>query len=301
MAVVSGVNVDAITPRRAGPEVDLAATFELIDYLAASGVSGIVLMGATGEFLHFELNERIRLVALAVKRSRVPVIAGVGHSTLDGALALGRAAADAGAAALLLAPPHYFRYRQEEIREFYLRFASELKGGPPVFLYNIPGYASAIDFATAIELLSTGLFAGIEDSSGCWDDFARLQAAREKLPFTLLAGSDAIFRRARAAGADGAVSGCACAAPELMLALDRAIVAGDAGTADRLEARLREFIAWLDVWPAPVGIREATALRGIEAGPHAAPLGPLGEAKLGEFREWFGNWLPAVQQECQGV
>lgn len=300
MAAVCGVNAAAITPRREGPEADLAATFELIDYLSASGVNGIVLMGATGEFLHFDINERVRLTALAAKRSRVPVIAGVGHSTMDGALALARAASDAGAAGLLLMPPYFFRYRQEEIREFYLRFACELKDGPPIFLYNIPCCTSEIESATAIELLSTGLFAGIKDSSGSWDNFVRLKAARETLTFSLLVGNDGIFAAARRAGADGVISGCACAVPELMLALDRAIVAGDSSAAGRLDARLREFLAWIDALPGPVGIREATALRGIKVGPHAAPLGPEGQRKLAEFREWFQGWLPAVKQECQG-
>ena len=96
MCAVSGVYAALITPRREGPEIDLAAAFELVDFVSKAGVAGIVLMGATGEFPHFTLEERGRLVALAVKRSRVPVIAGVGHSTFDGALMLAREAGDAG-------------------------------------------------------------------------------------------------------------------------------------------------------------------------------------------------------------
>jgi len=187
------------------------------------------------------------------------------------------------------------------VREFYLRFARELKNGPPVLLYNIPSHSTGISCATAIDLLRTGLFAGIKDSSGSWENFAQLAAAREEQPFTLLVGHDTIFRRARAAGADGVVSGCACAAPELMLALDRAITAGSTDVAARLDARLAEFIAWTRCFPAPVAIREALAVRGISVGPHAAPLGPEGQAKLGEFREWFRGWRLAVEQECRAV
>jgi dihydrodipicolinate synthase/N-acetylneuraminate lyase len=84
-----------------------------------------------------------------------------------------------------------------------------------------------------------------------------------------------------------------------MLALDRAIVTGDSGTAGRLDARLHELLDWIDLLPAPVGIREATALRGVKVGPHATPLGPEGQRKLAEFREWFQGWLPAVKQECE--
>ncbi len=124
-----------------------------------------------------------------------------------------------------------------------------------------------------------GLFAGIKDSSGIWDDFLLLKAAREKQKFALLIGNDAIYTQAREAGADGVVSGCACAVPELLLAIDHAIRAGNGDAAARLDARLKEFIAWIERFPAPVGVREAVALRGIKTGPHAIPLGPEGQAR----------------------
>jgi 4-hydroxy-tetrahydrodipicolinate synthase len=269
--------------------------------VGASGVHGLALMGSTGEFVHFTLEERIRLVSLGVKRSRVPVIVGVGHSTFDGALALARAAAGAGADALLLPPPYFFPYEQEDIAEFYLRFASEYRDGPPVLLYNIPQFASAIHCDTAIDLMRSGRFGGAKDSSGDWEQFERLNAARRGRPFALLAGQDRIFRRARQAGADGVVSGCACAVPELLVALDRAALTGRGEAAERLDARLQEFVGWTERFPPPIAIREATALRGSPVGVHAVPLGAAGQARLEEFRQWFGGWLPAILEESRNV
>src|SRR5260370_41522718 len=79
------IHAAAITPHREiGYEADLAATLDLVDYLCAAGVHGIALLGSTGEFLHLSLGSRAHLVRMAVKRSRVPGIAGVTHSTLDG-------------------------------------------------------------------------------------------------------------------------------------------------------------------------------------------------------------------------
>lgn len=299
MPAIEGVNVAAVTPRREGPEIDLGATFELIEFLSQAGVAGIALLGTTGEFLHYDLAERVRLIALGVKRSRVPVIAGVGHSSLDGAVTLAREAADAGAAAALLMPPYFFRYSQEELKAFYLRFAAEMKDALPVLLYNIPFFTTGLSCETSLELLSTGLFAGIKDSSGDFACFERLQAARAGRPFNLLVGNDVIFTRARAAGADGVVSGCGCAIPELMLALDRAITSGEAEVTARLEARLQEFIAHIDRFPVPVGIREALAVRGLKVGPPATPLGPQAEREAAEFREWFRGWLPGVLKETR--
>jgi 4-hydroxy-tetrahydrodipicolinate synthase len=298
MAVVSGVYAAAITPRREGAEIDLAAVFEMIDFLGRGGVDGIALMGSTGEFVHFPIDERNRLVSLAVKRSPVPVLTGVGHSCLDGAVTLARAAADSGASGVLLMPPHFFRYGQDDVREFYLRFAELFKNAAPVFLYNIPQFTSPIALDTALELLATGEFAGIKDSSASREDFERLQAARAGHPFTLLVGHDILFTRARTGGADGIISGSAAAVPELLVALDRAITAGENDRAQLLERRLQEFLAWIDRVPTPVVIRQAAALRGLHVGAPASPPGPASLRVLDEFKEWFLGWIPAVLAEC---
>lgn len=300
--LLAGVNAAALTPRRPGDtRIDFNAAFELLDFLASAGVNAIALLGTTGEFTHFDLDERRRFLEIAVRRSRLPILACVAHATLDGALALGRAAAAAGAAALLIMPPYFFRYPQAEVKEFLLRFAAELKGVAQIILYNIPFFTNELAADTAAELLATGLFAAIKDSSGRWENFIRLKAARTRSPFSLLVGNDVIFTPARMAGADGVISGCACAVPELMLALDKAIVTGDAQRRDSLDARLHEFIAWIDSFPAPVGIREALSARGLQVGPHAVPLCPEQQRRLSHFRSWFQAWLPEVLKECEHI
>jgi dihydrodipicolinate synthase/N-acetylneuraminate lyase len=287
----AGVNAAAITPHgKRGDEPDIGATLELIDFLCAAGVQGIALLGSTGEFVNLNLDDRVRLVYLAVKRSRVPVLAGVSHTTLDGALALAREASAAGATGLLLMPPFFFRYGQPEIREFYLRFAAE-NHGAPVYLYNIPAFTSAIAPETAAALLATGRFAGIKDSSGDWDYFEALNRQAREHPMTVLVGHDALFARARTAGADGVVSGCACAVPELLLALDRAIQQRDEAETTRLDARLHEFLGFIERFPTPVGIKAALSVRGIKTGPLPLPLARETQTALDEFREWLRAWL----------
>ncbi|MBI4877763.1 MAG: dihydrodipicolinate synthase family protein [Acidobacteria bacterium] len=297
--IPAGVSVAAITPRReSGHEIDLAAALDVIDHVAASGVAGIAVLGTTGEFPHFDHEERTRFTAFAVKRTKLPVFASVAHSTLDGALELASAAAGAGAAALLLMPPYFFRYSQADIERFFLDFAGEAPSGVPILLYNIPFFTTPIEPGTACRLLATGQFAGIKDSSGDWDYFTRLAQQRAQTPFTHLVGNDVVFTRERQAGAHGVVSGVACAVPELMLGLDRAIQAGDAPRIARLEARLQEFIARLDGLPAPIGVREAMRLRGVKIGPHAVPLGPESGRLRDEFAGWFKDWLVQVKSEC---
>ncbi len=80
----------AITPRNRHEEIDFGAAFELIDFLCRSGVAGIALFTAIGEYASLTAGDRSRLLCLAVKRSRVPIYAGIGAATLDSALGLAR-------------------------------------------------------------------------------------------------------------------------------------------------------------------------------------------------------------------
>ena len=264
MTQLGGVNVAALTPhRREGHTQDLGAALELLDFLCDAGVEGVALLGSTGEFLHFPVEERIRLIYMAVKRCRVPVIAGVSHSTLDGALELGREASSAGAAYLLLMPPYFFRYSQDEVREFYLEFARRAGRSAPILLYNIPFFTTEIAFETAAGLLATGQFAGIKDSSGNCENFTRLKALPGPLPFTLLVGNDMIFTRARQAGADGVVSGVAPRGAGVdarrSIAPSKACRPGSHG----LEAAFGRVHRLARSIPAPEAVKAAAAARGI--------------------------------------
>jgi 4-hydroxy-tetrahydrodipicolinate synthase len=290
----------AVTPRRPDEHsIDLGATLELIDFLQNGGVDGVALLGSTGEFLHFMLEDRSRMLEFAVKRSRVPLLVNAGHSMLDGAILLGQEAADAGVAGVLIMPPYYFRYDQESIRCFLLRFAEIVSKLVPVYLYNIPCFSNEIAFETAASLLNTGLFAGMKDSSGNWDYFEKLAALPVRSPLKLFMGDDRFYARARIAGADGAVSGVACAIPELMARLDKAIRDADTELTNALNSRLQEYIERIGPFPAPVGIKESVRLRKIKTGAFAAPLGEPGDRRLAEFAGWFKNWLPEVLKECK--
>jgi 4-hydroxy-tetrahydrodipicolinate synthase len=294
---LSGVFAAAVTPNRPGTlDIDYSALMELLDFLACARVAGICLLGSTGEFLNYSFADRQRSVYLGSKRSRVPMIVGAGHSTLTGTLQIAAEAIAAGADGLLVMPPPFFRYGQAEIEEFYRVFARETGDAVPILLYNIPCVTSKIEPATVGRLIDSGLFAGIKDSSGDWNYFEELLALRqEKLrekPFALFAGHDRIAQRAWRAGADGAISGCASAIPELLMAIGKM-----GANADALNSRLEEFLAWIERFPAPVAIKRAVQLRGQKSGEFAVPFNAERAGELDEFSIWFRGWWPQVVAE----
>jgi 4-hydroxy-tetrahydrodipicolinate synthase len=277
-----------VTPRGKNGDVDFGATFELLDHLARGGAEGVALFAAEGEYPAFTTVDRARLCKLAVKRSRLPVLAGVSSASLDDSLELARAATDAGADALLLAPPHFFEYDQDDIRAFYYEFAETVGNDPPVLLYAVKG-ASAISGETAADLMASGLFAGIVCPGEVDGEFRALSETG------LLLGSDAALMEGYAGGV---VSGAACAAPEVVAALHRAQCAGDAGKVEHWRGCLRELLAWAARFPQPTLWKTATELRGLKTGPVAAALSARKQRELAEFREWFRCWMPRVRAQA---
>ena len=253
---IPGPVAAAITPRNRCEEIDFGAGFELIDFLCRNGVRGVAFFTSIGEYASLASDERSRFLCLAVKRSRVPVYAGIGAATLDASVGLAREARDAGACALLLPPPYGFAYGQDDIREFYLQFAAHSRGGPPVYLIDSPGLCSRIEEVTAAEVIARGGFAGVADF----------------------------------------VSEIACAVPELAVAHYDAFHARRTEEAAAIDAILYRFTDWTREFPSPVALKTALAARGIKNGPLPIPLTAEKQRRLEEFRAWFTAWLPAAKK-----
>ena len=298
---LAGVFASAITPHRDNAQdPDFSGSLDLLDFLANGGADAICLFGAAGEFLNYGFSERQRLVYLGVKRSRVPLLVGVSHSTLAGAIQLAGEAVTSGADGLLLMPPYFFPYAPREIEEFYRQFARETGDDVPILLHNLPQSTSQLEIALVRKLIDTGRFAGIEDASGDWAYFEQLVSLKRARPFALFNGHDRLAARSLREGADGIVSASACAVPELLADLARAIAARHEPQAATLDLRLNEFLEWTERFPFPAGIKRAVALRGQKSGEPLTPLAPETCQALEEFSVWFQSWLPKIAPNPKG-
>jgi 4-hydroxy-tetrahydrodipicolinate synthase len=209
---------------------------------------------------------------------------------LDASIDLAREAQSAGAAALVLPPPFFFRYDQDDLRAWFCQFAIELGSDPPLFVYRTP----ALSDETTIELWSTGRFGAVVDATGDPSSVDRLCAA----------GIAVIPADEVAAGRPGrcaVVSSVACAVPELLAAMHRAARAGAEPQLRELDHALREFLRWSARFPEPTVVRLATSLRGLKTGSLAVPLSPEKQKDLDSFRDWFQRWLPSVRKLAASV
>ena len=204
----------------------------------------------------------------------------------------------ADAAGLLLLPPYFYRYSENQLLSFYESFAATIGDKVCTYLYNLPFFTNPIGPQLAERLLTSGAFAGIKDSSGDPEMFQALRQLHQRTGFSLLVGSESLYMDARLAGADGIVSGVAAAVPELIVAIERAVLANELERARHLNTRLGEFVEWVNRFPGTVAIKQAAVARGWKLNHFAFPLGPETTADMETFQQWLRSWLPSVLNEC---
>lgn len=248
--------------------------------LLETGIAGIVAAGSTGEAALLEESEFTRVVETL--RGVVPdgrwLIAGTGRESTRGAIAASRAAARAGADAVLVRPPGYYGSSLGH-KALEAHFRAVADAAPvPVLLYNIPKYTHVSIPASLFAVLTDHPnIVGAKDSSGDIKNFA---AYRDAAPdWSLVVGSGSHVLPALELGGVGAVLAVAnCAAP-LAGALIGAYHAGNRDEAARLQETLgalnRLIVAELGV----PGVKAAMDVVGLGGGPVRGPLAPLDGAQ----------------------
>ncbi len=216
-----GIIPPMITPLLDRDTLDVAGLERLIEHILSGGVHGLFILGTTGEApslsyrLRYELIER---VCEQVNR-RVPVLVGITDTCFTESLNTANKAKDAGARAVVLAPPYYFPAGQAELLEYIKHLTPELP--LPLFLYNMPSLTKAVfEPQTVRAAAQINGIAGIKDSSGNMVYFHQLQSLLRDYPdFSLLVGREELLAETILLGGHGGVCGGANFIPKLYVDL----------------------------------------------------------------------------------
>ena len=112
---------------------------KLIEFQIKNGTHGILVNGTTSEPSTLTIEERNRLVTLAIETTagRVPVVAATGSQSFAESRFLTEHALAEGADSLLIVTPYYIRPPQRGLIAFYLELAAG--HDVPWMVYHIPG------------------------------------------------------------------------------------------------------------------------------------------------------------------
>ena len=137
--MLKGSLVAIVTPMQAGGALDLRSLAKLFDLHLASGTSGIVVVGTTGESPTVDVEEHCLLIKTAVEHAagRIPVIAGTGANATEEAIELTLYAKKVGAAFALSVVPYYNQPHQRGLYRHFRTIAEKVD--LPLILYNVPG------------------------------------------------------------------------------------------------------------------------------------------------------------------
>lgn len=262
LSKLAGIIPPLVTPLSAPGELDADALDSLIEHVLGGGVHGIFLLGSTGEgpALDYSLRQEVISRACWQIKKRVPVLVGITDTIFGQSLAIARHAAEAGADALVLAPPYYLPSSQAELWGYLQRLTSQLP--LPLVIYNFPGLTKvAFEIETVRRAMDLPKVIGIKDSGGDLSYIYQLcELAKNRADWSVTIGAENVLVEALGCGADGGVCGGANIFPRLYVALYDAAQAGDAATTNALnELVLYLGKALYTTPPAPSG-----AIRGIK-------------------------------------
>ncbi len=127
-----------ITPFVNG-EVDYKTYASLIEHQIKNGSHGILVNGTTAEPSTLTLEERNKLINIAVEivNGKIPVIAGTGSQSIIETKILTNHAVKAGVDSLLIVTPYYIKPPQRGLIEYYLELTKKID--IPWMIYHIPG------------------------------------------------------------------------------------------------------------------------------------------------------------------
>jgi 4-hydroxy-tetrahydrodipicolinate synthase len=243
-----------ITPFRDGA-VDYEAYAELVAFQIRNGTHGILVNGTTAEPSTLSVEERNRLVdiAVAVAARRVPVVAATGTQSLADSRRLTEHAVRSGADALLIVTPYFIKPPQRGLVAYYLELASISQ--LPWMVYHIPGRASVgVTIDTLKELKSRSpTFVGMKHAvndlgfvSECFATFG--------MDFKVFVGLEELSFPMMAIGACGLMNAVGNLQPRVLADLCEAIWRNDLKQAQALHHRLFEInqAVFFDTNPIPI-------------------------------------------------
>lgn len=282
---LAGVFPPVVTPFRDDGGLDVAAFEANLESYASEDLAGCLVLGSNGEAQSLDEDEKLTLIRAARRGvgSRL-LLAGTGLESTRATIALTRKAADAGADAVLVLTPAYYK-AQMTLPALVRHFHAVADASPvPVLVYSVPAF-TGLPLPPGLPAALSGhpRIAGMKESSGDVGLFARVVATVPP-SFAVLCGSGPAFYPALCCGATGGVLALSCCAPRPVTALYRAFQRGDHGTARRLQEALAPLGVAITATHGVAGLKAAVDLSGRRGGHVRGPLLPLGPSAVDEIR-----------------
>jgi len=268
-------------------DVDVVAFRSNLRRWFSHPVRGILIAGSTGESVYLDDAELSALMEAA--RDVVPddrlVLVGTGAESTRAAVKKAQKAADAGADAVLVKPPAYFKgaMTPEALTRHYRAVADA--SPVPVIIYQVPLRLSTLEFPTGLvaELSKHPNIVGIKDSRGNLELVGELveQCVDD---FQVLVGAGSILYGGLEIGAVGGIVAVGLMAPAEAAEISVAFYEDRKADAGRLQERIAPVHNQIVGGMGVPGVKAALDMLGYHGGDPRPPLLPASDARRDEAR-----------------
>ena len=257
-----GIIPPMVTPLEDWDKLDYHGIEKLINHILKGGVHGLFVLGTTGEApsLSHRLRKEVIKRTLDQVGTKVPVLVGITDTSFIETINIAEFAAEAGASAVVLAPPYYFPAGQFELIEYIEHLEQRLP--LPLFLYNMPTYTKMIFEPETVKKASElpGVI-GLKDSSGNMVYFHQLQQLfKDQDDFKLFVGPEELLGETLVLGGHGGVCGGANLIPELYVSMYETSKTGDLKKMSELHERIMQVSSSI----YSVGKYKSSYLKGLK-------------------------------------
>lgn len=277
---LAGIFPPIPTPFKADGQIDYDHLRSNLSRWDNEPLAGYVVCGSNGEYAYMTPEERVELVR-AVRQTassdRV-LIAGSGMESTFETIELSRRMADAGADAVIVVTPCYYRGRMTPAA-FEQHYRQVADASPvPVVLYSVPAN-TVVDLPAdvVIRLARHPNIIGIKDSGGDIAKIGYMAYETRNEDFQILAGSAGFLLGALTVGAVGGVCALANVAGTKLAQLWKFFWEGNQTDASRIQLPLIEANGAVTSRFGVAGLKAAMDMLGYYGGPVRSPLLPLPE------------------------
>ena len=242
-----------ITPFKNG-NVDYETYAGLVNFQIEKGSHGILVNGTTSEPSTLTVEERNRVVDVAVEvnQGKLPIVVASGSQSLAETKTLTDYAVKAKADALLIVTPYYIRPPQRGLIEYYLEVTKGYE--IPWMIYHIPGRtAVSVTLDTVKELKDRSpTFVGMKHAV---DDLGFVSECIDAFPdYLIFVGLEELSFPEMAIGAVGLMNAVGNLRPDLLADMCKAVWDNDLLKRRELHQRLLELnqAVFYDTNPIPI-------------------------------------------------
>jgi len=234
----TGVYTIAPTPFEADGRIDWNSIDSMVDFYEQMGCTGITVLGVMGEAPKLDQQEAMEVAKRVIKRTKLPVIAGVSAPGFAAMRAMTAAVMDAGGAGVMIAPLHTLR-TDDQITTYFKQASEAIGADVPWVLQDFPLTFGTIIANSVIKRIVNETPSCVMLKHEDWPGLEKITALRawqadgSLRPFSILCGNGALFIDLEMGrGADGAMTGYGF--PDMLADVIHLVKSGDKDAAHDL-------------------------------------------------------------------